>query len=322
MTNKNKRSKGRGGAVAPRTPARSAAASAAPPRRGLLDSILAPKVAGSSSMPSLRSSLARGVAVVAGTPAIAVGVAAVIIIEWLVALALGFEGPFASFATALALPPVGSAFDLTLSVGLFGQQAGLLAALGFVVVRAIVQALFVAAIVEVLRSSPLGRWTLVRALRTLPATLAVGMAAVGIITIAGQVGALIGTFGLFLNLGALVVGVYLLAFGPVIAASETRRLADSLGRSIRAARMPGSGNLTLAAIYVFLSFVMVLPLIPWPGSKLGVNPTVGAWVVVLVANLLHMVMQATVAYRYLSVAGEVPEAAAKRRAAPRAGGRR
>ena len=321
MTNKNKRSKGRGGTTAPRPPARSAAASAAPARRGMLDSIFAPRVAGSSSMPGLRSSLARGVATVAGTRAIAVGVGVVVIVEWLVTLALGFDGPFARFTSALALPPVGSSFDATISVGLFGQRVGFLAILGFVVVRAIVQALFVAAIVEVLRSSPLGRWTLVRALRTLPATLAVGMASVGILTIAGQIGALIGTLGLFLNLGALVVGVYLLAFAPVIAASETRRLADALGRSIRGARMPGAGNLTLSAIYVFLSFV-VLAVIPWPGSQLGVNPTAAAWVVVLVANLLHMVMQAAVAYRYLSVAGEVPEAAAKRRSAPRSGGRR
>jgi amino acid transporter len=107
----------------------------------------------------------------------------------------------------------------------------------------------------------------------------------------------------------------------VIAASETRRLADSMGRSMRAARMPGAGNLTLAAIYVFLSFV-VLAVVPWPGSQLGVNPTVAAWVVVLVANLLHIAVQAAVAFRYLSVAGEVPEAGPKRRSAPPARSRR
>ena len=93
--------------------------------------------------------------------------------------------------------------------------------------------------------------------------------------------------------------------------------ADRCGRP--ACRAPG--NLTLAAIYVFLSFV-VLAVVPWPGSQLGVNPTVAAWVVVLVANLLHIVMQAAVAFRYLSVAGEVPEAAPKRRRRARASGRR
>jgi hypothetical protein len=321
VTNKNKRAKGRSAAPAARPATRSTAAPSAPQRRGLLDSIFAPKVAGSSSMPGLRTSVARGLAVATGTPTIAVGVAAAVILEWLGALALGFEGPFARFTNALALAPVGTSFDATLSTGLFGLRNGFFAILGFVVLRAVVQALFVAAIVEVLRSSPLGRWTLVRALRALPATLAVNMAGVGILTLATLLGSMIGTLGLFLQLGALVFGVYLLSFAPVIAASETRRLADSMGRSVRAARMPGAGNLTLAAIYVFLSFV-VLAVVPWPGSQLGVNPTVAAWVVVLVANLLHMVMQSTVAFRYLSVAGEVPEPAPKRRSAPPARGRR
>jgi len=321
VTNKNKRARGRSATMASGPATRSAASSNAPQRRGLLDSIFAPRVPGRSSMPGLRTSAARGLAVTTGTPAIAVGVALTVILEWLGALAFGFEGPFARFTNALALAPVGTSFDATLSTGLFGLRNGFFAILGFVVLRAVVQALFVAAIVEVLRSSPLGRWTLVRALRTLPATLAVNMAGVGILTLATLLGSMIGTLGLFLQLGALVFGVYLLSFAPVIAASETRRLADSMGRSMRAARMPGAGNLTLAAIYVFLSFV-VLAVVPWPGSQLGVNPTAAAWVVVLVANLLHMVMQAAVAFRYLSVAGEVPEAAPKRRAAPRASGRR
>ncbi len=52
------------------------------------------------------------------------------------------------------------------------------------------------------------------------------------------------------------------------------------------------------------------------------NPSVAAWVLVLGANLLHVVMQAAVAFRYLSVADEVPEAAPKRQAAARSRGRR
>ena len=45
-----------------------------------------------------------------------------------------------------------------------------------------------------------------------------------------------------------------------------------------------------------------------PGSDLGVNPTVAAWAMVLVANLLHVVM-GDGPFRYLSVADEVPQAA-------------
>jgi hypothetical protein len=314
VTNKNKRAKGRTGAVAPGRARGSTATSVPAPRRGLLDSIFAPRVAGSSSMPSLRASVARGVAVTAGTPAIAIGAVLVVALEWFGALALGFEGPFARFTNSLALAPVGTSFDATLSTGLFGLRNGFFAILGFVVLRAVVQALLVAAIVETLDPSPLGRWTLFRALRTLPATLAVSMAGVGILTLATLIGSMIATLGLFLQLGSLVGGVYLLSFAPVIAASGTRRLSDTMGRSVRAARMPGAGNLTLAAIYVFLSYV-VLAVVPWPGSELGVNPTVAAWVVVLGMSLLHVVMQATVAFRYLSVADEVPDAATQRQPA-------
>lgn len=323
MTNKNKNKRSRSeNRVEGRSASRSAPASQAPRRRGLLDSIFAPRVAGATSMPRIRTSLARGAVTVASTPILTVSAIAIVAIEWLGALALGFEGPFTLFVTALALPPVGTSFDATLSTALFGLRGGFFAILGFVALRAVVQALLVASIVEVLRSSPPGRWTMVRTLRTLPVTLAISLAGVGLLTLASLLGPLLGpAFALLIQMGALVGGVYLLSFAPVIAADEGRRIPDSLGRSVRAARMAGSGNLTLAAIYVVASIaVLVVP--GKPGSELGVNPLVAAWVIVLVTNLLHLAMQATVAFRYLSVADDVPEGAPKRQPAPRARGRR
>ena len=104
MTNKHKRSKqqqaARSAGARAASPATSSEAQAAP-RRGLLDSILAPRVAGSTAMPSIRASLARGFTVICGTPALAVGVVLVVIAQWLGALALGYEGPFALFVSAL-----------------------------------------------------------------------------------------------------------------------------------------------------------------------------------------------------------------------------
>jgi hypothetical protein len=47
--------------------------------------------------------------------------------------------------------------------------------------------------------------------------------------------------------------------------------------------------------------------IPKPGSLLGVNPSIGAWLVVLATSLVHLVFQSAFAYRYLAVADEVPE---------------
>ena len=317
MTNKHKRSKPRDRAGGQRSGPRAAGGTQAAPRRGLLDSIFTPRAAGSTSMPSIRASAARGVTVVAGTPVIAIGAVVLVVLEWLTALALGYEGPFALFVNVLGLAPIGTSFDATLSTALFGLQGGFFAILGFVAFRAVVQALLVAAIVEILRSSPLGRWTLIRAIRTLPASLAVNIAGIGLLTLASLLGPLLGpAFGLLIQMAALVGGVYVLSFAPVIAADEDRRLSDAMSRSVRAARMPGAGNLTLAAIYVVASIALLV--VPGkPGSDLGVNPTVAAWAMVLVANLLHVVMQATVAFRYLSVADEVPEAAPRRQVAPR-----
>jgi hypothetical protein len=317
VTNKNKRSKPRDRDDGHRSAPPASRGAEPAPRRGLLDSLFSPRV-GSTSMPSIRTSAARGLAVVAGTPVLAAGAVALVVLEWLAALALGYEGPFALFVNALGLAPVGTSFDATLSTSLFGLQGGFFAILGFVAFRAMVQALLVAVIVEVLRSAPLGRWTLIRALRTLPAALAVNIAGIGLLTLASLLGPLLGpAFGLLIQMAALVGGVYVLSFAPVIAADEGRRLSDAMSRSVRAARMPGSGNLTLAAIYVVASIaILVVP--GKPGSDLGVNPTVSAWVMVLVANLLHVVMQAMVAFRYLSVADEVPDAAPRRQAAPRA----
>ncbi|MDH5223621.1 MAG: hypothetical protein OEW46_02500 [Actinomycetota bacterium] len=321
MTNKNKRSRlqAQGNGHQPvRHPSTPESAS----RKGLLDAIFAPRVSGSTSMPSIRTSLARGVAVVAGTPTLAIASVVIVVSEWLGALALGFEGPFAIFVSALAMPPVGTSFDASLSTALFGLQGGFFAILGFVAWRAIVQALLVATIVETLRSTPLGRWTLFRAIRVLPVTLAVNMAGVGLLTVASIAGPALGpAFGLLIQMGALVGGVYLLSFAPAIAADGPRRLSETMGRSVRAARMPGAGNLTFAAIYVVASIALLVA--PGkPGSELGVNPTVGAWVLVLVVGLVHVAVQAALVFRYLSVADEVPEAAPRRRAEPRARGRR
>ena len=44
--------------------------------------------------------------------------------------------------------------------------------------------------------------------------------------------------------------VWVFAFAPVIAVTEARGFLECLGRAFRAARLPGSGNLTFAVIYV------------------------------------------------------------------------
>jgi hypothetical protein len=117
-------------------------------------------------------------------------------------------------------------------------------------------------------------------------------------------------------LGSLVVGIYLFGFAPTIAAAEGRSVPDCLSRSIRAGRMPGAGNLGFAMLYVIPAIAVLL--IPGkPGSGIGVNPTIGAWVFVLAINLLQISILAAYSFRYLSVADDVPERAPRAKARAR-----
>ena len=71
--------------------------------------------------------------------------------------------------------------------------------------------------------------------------------------------------------------------------------------------MPGTTNLTVAGIYAIGSIAVFIASSRGP---LGVNPSPGGWALVLLANVLHVVMLATLAFRYLSIADEVPDAPA------------
>ena len=63
---------------------------------------------------------------------------------------------------------------------------------------------------------------------------------------------------------------------------------------------------------------IVVSVIPGlPGKLVGVNPTVGSWAFAIVVNLLQLVFLTTFAFRYLSIADDVPEAPVKERPARR-----
>lgn len=312
MTNKNK--KRPSGYRAP------AASSNEPPaRKGILDSLFTPRVPGTSSMPKIPTSLKRGVATVASSPMIVITTIVVTALEWLVLVAFGAQGPFAIMVNQLGVPPVGSYTDLTLSIGVFGVRTGFLALLGFIAVRGVILAALTSMAVDVLQTGSASRWSLVRALKILPIALAVNIGCLGLLVVANIVGPLLGSgFGLLILMASLVGGVYLLGFATTIAATEHRGLAETMGRSARAGRTPGAGNLTFAALYV-LTAVAVLA-VPKPGSLIGVNPSIAAWAIVFVAGLAHTVVIATLAFRYLSIADDVPDPAPRTK--PQARGRK
>jgi hypothetical protein len=164
---------------------------------------------------------------------------------------------------------------------------------------------------ETIESGSATRWGAIRGLRAFPVVLALHVIGVAVV-FAAQIVAALGGGGLALivQLAALVVATWMFAFAPVIAVTDGRRLMDCLGRSIHAARMPGSGNLTFASIYAVPIFATFLT--PGlPGVLLDVNPPYSAWTYVVLMNLLHAAILGAFALRYLAIAEEVPEAPAR-----------
>jgi hypothetical protein len=286
------------------------------PRRGLLDNIFAPRPPGASPMPRLRSTVARGAATALSIVPLVAAIPIVLLALWIFLTAFGFKGPVKTLSVAFALPPVTSWFDPQITsrtfrpaidaTGAVANLVPLAAIIGAVVFHGVVSAIVATVCVERLRTGSVSTWALRRAVRVVPTTIAVGFVCLGLYIFGNLLLAVLGSLGFVVGLlGSMVVGVYLFAFAPTIAAYEDRRLTDTVARSVRAARMPGAANLWLASIYVVVSLLSIL--VPLPGSDIGVNPPVAAWAVVIALSVGHVVMQATLSYRYLAVATEVPE---------------
>jgi hypothetical protein len=314
MTNRRKKKPPSGGYREPRP-----APTRAEPerRRGFLDQILAPRATTDSAMPKIRTSVARGCVTIVGLPAFVIGIFVLLFVLWIVLVALGYQGPFASLVSALALPPLGTSFDATLATSIFGLSGGIVGITVFVFFRGVMIALLTAAVVEALDTGGLTSVSLRDGVRALPTALATSVLGVAFLTLSSFFAPLLGPgFGVLIQVGGLVLGVYLFVFAPVIAVAERRSLPDCLTRSIRAVRMPGVGNLGMAALYVVPAIAIIVA--PGkPGNVIGVNPSVGAWALVLIANLLQAAMLAAFAFRYLAIADEVPEPAPRERPARR-----
>jgi hypothetical protein len=298
---------------------------AQPPRRGLLDGLFAPRPPGGSPMPKLRTTLARGAATALSIPALVAAVPVVLLVLWILVTLGGFEGPFKLLAFTFSIPPITSAVDpqvyqLALRPGLDATGLGLAAPtlIGVAVsilFHAALQAIVATVSVEKLRTGAVSSWALRRSLRVWLVATMVGMISLGMY-IAGRILLILfAQLGVFLFLAVLVFGVYILGFAPAIAADEDRGALETLVRSVRAARMPGSANLWLAVGYVLVSAMLLVA--PIPGSGIGITPSVSAWLVVIGWNLLSLIFQSTLVYRYLAVEQDVPEGPPARERAAR-----
>jgi hypothetical protein len=260
------------------------------------------------SMPRMRTSFTRGLAGTWSSPVVVGSLLAWLIAEWLVVVALGYPGPFALLAYVSALTPMSTFTDLSVSIGILGVRQGLLFVFGAAAVHAIWFSLLVGLAIETIESGGATRWGAIRGLRAFPVVFALHVIGVAVV-FATDVLAALGGLGLALMIrtAGLVVATWVFAFAPVIAVTEHHRLMACIGRSIRAARMPGSGNLPFAAIYVVPVYATLLAR-GLPGALLDVNPPYTAWTYVVLMNLLHTAILGAFALRYLAVADEVPEA--------------
>ena len=288
----------------PRAPARGG---------GILSRMSVPPM---DSMPPIRTAFVRGLAGVWSSPVVVSATVTWLLIEWLVLVALGYPGPFSLLADTAAPAPLSTNTDLLVAIGIFGLARGLpLVFITSGLVHALWQAIVVGLAVETVETGGASRWGAIRGLRAFPVTFAIhafGVAVFFVSQLAAGVGG--GGLSLILPLVIFALAVWALAFAPVIAVTEGRGFRDCLGRSFRAARLPGSGNLTFAVLYV----------VPWyaifaatlfgaaPGSGLDVNPPYTAWIFVVVVSLFHAAVVAAYAMRYLAIADEVPDVPARR----------
>jgi hypothetical protein len=264
-------------------------------------------VAPMASMPRISTAIGRGLVATWSSPMIVGGALAWLLVEWLLVVALGYPGPIALLAHIPAPPPIGTITDYSLATGILGAR-GLSAIFLVAAIHAVWQAALTGLAIEAVESGRATRWGAISGLRAFGVAFAgrvIGLMALILAQLVLAFGGSSG-FGLFGQIAVFVLVTWLLAYAPVIAVTERRRLVDSLSRSVRAARLPGSGGLRFAALYVIPVFLTFFAL-PVPGVLLDVNPPFTAWIFVVGMNLFHIAMLGAISIRYLSVAGEVPE---------------
>jgi len=282
-----------------------------PARRGILDTLFTPRSTTPSPMPSIRSSFTRGLATVLSTPVILGWVAVAVFLEWVALVAIGFQGPFSYLSAVFAWPGPGTYVDGQLSSLVFGSSRGALFSIfGFMLVRSFVLALLSAMVVERLRTGAISTWSVRRSLHVMPVAFAANMVGLGLLLVAGIAGQFLGQLGLgfFVFAAGLFASVWITAAALAISVDEDRPLAGTMQRSLRTARIPGSGGLTLAALYTIPAFAATSALTF--SGHIEINPSIGRWAAVLGINLVHATMAAVFAYRYLAAAPFIPEAPA------------
>ena len=269
---------------------------------------------GDPRWPSIPRALGRGFIAIGSSP-IALAIPFLFVfLAWVGLVALGLEGPSALIVDLAALPPVGTYFDASNGITIYGYGLpALLAAIGFIVVRSLLVAVMTGLIVQSLEGEGDEIAGAVRGLLAYPIILAVNILSMSMM-LAGSLilpylGEALGSLGSVL---ILVAALFLFAFAPAAAVRERRGLMETLRRSARAAMMPGSRHAIMSMLYIFLALPILVAFAPH-GNELTANPPLVTWIYGLVVTFVHSAFLAAFAYRWIAIESAVPDGAVRAR---------
>ncbi|HYU58469.1 MAG TPA: hypothetical protein VEO00_10525, partial [Actinomycetota bacterium] len=115
----------------------------------------------------------------------------------------------------------------------------------------------------------------------------------------------------FVQLGAPLIGLYLLGFAPIAAVVDGDPYREAVRRSIRAARLPGGGHLSFILLYFAFVFFLFAGVPGGPATPL--TPSVATWGFTLIGSLFHVGVLGALTFRWLAVRDRLAEAPPPRR---------
>ncbi|HEX2088468.1 MAG TPA: hypothetical protein VHI54_00845 [Actinomycetota bacterium] len=273
--------------------------------------------------PPLPVSLARGMRAVGTSPGL-------LVTTFLGALALwlGYSGYGVDLAASPSgmillesLPPFQSFLDVQLLAAGRPASAGSIIGLGLAVMaaRALLVTVWITLILRSLGAAePRGEEAELLARPTvrsygvmlgIQAVLLVFMFAA--LTVAPAfLGVQLGQLGVII---ALLAGIYLFVFAPVIAITEGVGLREAFRLSIRAARIPGPRHMVLTFSYVAFS-LFILATAP-VSPVFDATPSIVVWLYALFVAFLHVSVLAAITFRWLFVREHVLQQASGARSA-------
>ncbi len=272
------------------------------------------RAGGDSSFPSIPRALGRGFITIGSSPVLLVAPFLLLFLFWLGLVALGLEGPPGRLVDLLAIPPISTYFDALNGVTIYGFGAtGLVAATGFLVVRAVYLSILTGLIVERLEGQRASMLGVLRGLMAFPTVLAVNVLGLSILILGSVILPVLGPgIGFLGSVLTLVAALFFFVFAPVAAVRERRGLQETLRRAARAALMPGSRHVLFCMFYIFLTLPILVALAPG-GNFLTVNPSAAMWAYALFCTFVHMGFLAAFAYRWMVAEPQVPEQPIRRR---------